>query len=294
MLSYFDINLKQITDVCEELSWDHFSVTEKSSITKIVKLLKPFALHTKLIEGDSYATISSVLPSIIELQSHLKSMSEENFPDNNILSTLQAQIERRFKYYYDVSMINFDPIFITATLFDPKFALILNSSQITASIRFIEQMKNRTAEEVPKSKLNDNLSEKSSTFLSVQNMILTVLHESNTRNESNVSSDVYSYIDYLKSQFLLDFNLTKNYFGNSVKNSDLSPFQFWTNSIIEAKFPIISKAALQILVIPATQASSERVFSISGDCSSGKRSSINPLKLEREVMFIYNKSIIDL
>jgi hypothetical protein len=189
---------------------------------------------------------------------------------------------------------NFDPIFITATLFDPKFALILNSSQTTASIKFIEQMKSRTAEEVPKSTINENILEKKSTFLSVQNMILSLMRESNLSIESNVSNEVMSYIDYLKSHFLLDFNISENYFGNSAKNSDLSPFQFWTNSIIEAKFPIISKLALEILVIPATQASSERVFSISGDCSTGKRSSINPSKLEREVMLIYNKSIIDL
>jgi hypothetical protein len=42
------------------------------------------------------------------------------------------------------------------------------------------------------------------------------------------------------------------------------------------------------LPISATQASSEIVFSISGDFLTGKRNLLNPTKLQQEVMLIYN------
>jgi len=57
-------------------------------------------------------------------------------------------------------------------------------------------------------------------------MILSLLRESNLSIESSVSKEVMPYIDYLKSHFLLDLYISENYFGNSAKNSDLSPFQF--------------------------------------------------------------------
>ncbi len=38
----------------------------------------------------------------------------------------------------------------------------------------------------------------------------------------------------------------------------------------------------------------ERVFSISGHCLNIERNSLNRIKLVREIMFIYNKSLLGL
>jgi hypothetical protein len=46
--------------------------------------------------------------------------------------------------------------------------------------------------------------------------------------------------------------------------------------------------------IPTTKATSERIFSTWEDCLNNKHNSLNPIKLEREVMFIYNKSLLNL
>ena len=54
-------------------------------------------------------------------------------------------------------------------------------------------------------------------------------------------------------------------------NTKLNSLEFLTNKIIASKILFISKIACDILVIPSTSASSERIFSISGDCLNGLR-----------------------
>ena len=120
--------------------------------------------------------------------------------------------------------------------------------------------------------------------------------EKPTQEPLNVKNEIDSYIDYLTKDFLKDFNLPKNYFANLTKENDskLTVFKFWSNDIIINKFPIISQVACDILSVPATQASCERVFSISGNSLNTKRHFLNPIKLEREVMLIYNKQLLNI
>ncbi len=86
------------------------------------------------------------------------------------------------------------------------------------------------------------------------------------------------------------------FFGNNSNqfNEIFTSIMFWKSSSIINKFPKISRLALNIWAIPATQAISERILSIWGDCLNDKRNSLNTVKLEREVMLIYNKTLLNL
>jgi hypothetical protein len=110
----------------------------------------------------------------------------------------------------------------------------------------------------------------------------------NDWQQSTVSQEINFFLKYIKSDFLNEFKLTTSYFAN---DSKLSPYTIWLNEVILSRFPIISKFALEILLIPTTQASSERVFSLYGNCLTGKRNLLNPTKLQ-EVMLIYNNKYI--
>lgn len=247
-------------------------------------------MHTKLLEGESYNTLSSVVPSIMELNNHLTNFTKTDFEDINIIIEMKKQMDKRFSNIFDKNSINFDPIFITATLLDPKFALCLNESQISIAIKYIESHnlhknnKQNEPQAIPEE----------TAFSSIQNLILNVINENQISNNSDVCNEITSYLNYLKKQFLSDFNLKIEYFGimSIENNAKLSSLEFWINKIIINKFPMITKFARQIQVIPATHASSERIFSISGDCLSLKRNLLKPGKLEREVMFIYNKNLL--
>jgi len=137
MLNWFNKYQKEILQICEELSWDHFTVTEWALISKTLTLLKPFSQHTKLLEGELYITISLAIPSLIELNSHLENI-KSTFPDQKIIDFMQNELKRRFKIFTNPSEVNCDPIFLTATLYDPQFALCLNSEQLECAIKYSE------------------------------------------------------------------------------------------------------------------------------------------------------------
>ena len=166
------------------------------------------------------------------------------------------QIVKRFASLTDPNAAYFDPIFFPATLLDPKFVLCLSDCQTSSAIKYIESLI-QTVENTEEEKTNN--SNNNTSFSRVQNLIFSALQSSDNIKNSEVSDEMNSYLDYLKKQFLKDFNLELSYFGNSSKenNSKLSTLEFWNNRIIINKFPLISKISCEIAVIPATQASSE-------------------------------------
>ena len=55
--------------------------------------------------------------------------------------------------------------------------------------------------------------------------------------------------------------------------------------LIDAKeYPVLSSMALDILTIPASSTPVERVFSVAGESTSGKRNRLADQNLEREIL----------
>ena len=71
---------------------------------------------------------------------------------------------------------------------------------------------------------------------------------------------------------------------------DVEPLDFWMSN--EHKYPILSAFAQDLLVIPASSAPVERVFSVSGYISCGRRNRLNDKNLEREVLLKKNKAYL--
>ena len=77
------------------------------------------------------------------------------------------------------------------------------------------------------------------------------------------------------------------YFLESEIQLSSNPLQWW--QMKEPQYPNLAKVARKYLCIPATSASSERVFSVAGLASHDRRSRISPDKLDK-VIFI-NKNM---
>lgn len=60
-----------MVEVMEELGWDTLNNGDWKLLEGIKALLEPFAKYTTLVSGENYVTISSVIPILIELSSHL-------------------------------------------------------------------------------------------------------------------------------------------------------------------------------------------------------------------------------
>ncbi len=53
-----------------------------------------------------------------------------------------------------------------------------------------------------------------------------------------------------------------------------NPLEFWCDRSVQRKFPALSKVALRLYACPASSASAERLFSLSGNILTKKRMSM--------------------
>ena len=67
---------------------------------------------------------------------------------------------------------------------------------------------------------------------------------------------------------------------------DSDPIQFWASQ--EDKYPILAPHAIDLLSIPASSAAVERIFSIAGESTIGKRNRLTHSNLEREILLRKN------
>ena len=73
---------------------------------------------------------------------------------------------------------------------------------------------------------------------------------------------------------------------------ECDPLEFWIKR--KEQFPLLSKIAVDILVILASSAPTKRVFSRAGYASRSRRNRIEDHQLEREVMIKYNAELFKL
>lgn len=80
----------------------------------------------------------------------------------------------------------------------------------------------------------------------------------------------------------------ENYLQNlQPLSEEIDAVQFWIDA--EKTYPLLSSIAVDILTIPAASTPIERVFSVAGESTSGKRNRLADKNLEREVLLRKNK-----
>ena len=121
-----------LTSVLEELEWDNLANSDWKVLENVYKLLKPFAQYTSLSSGEDYSTISSVIPIIMELNLHLEEMKK--VPElMNVSTLLQSELKRRFRRCTDPSDSDHEPLFLMATMLDPRYKVLLNTIQVEST-----------------------------------------------------------------------------------------------------------------------------------------------------------------
>jgi len=70
-----------VNEVLDEMSWDQILASEWKLLEQVATLLKPFADHTRLLEGDQVA-LSSVIPAAIDLECHLLGFQQDQTKDD--------------------------------------------------------------------------------------------------------------------------------------------------------------------------------------------------------------------
>ena len=96
------------------------SDTEWSRLTDIQTLLTPFRDHTNFLQTDTLS-LSSVIPSLLELSLHLQ---DQSLPKTHTTPLLQS-LRQRFAPFLDTSSPSFDPLPAAACLLDPSVSAVM-------------------------------------------------------------------------------------------------------------------------------------------------------------------------
>lgn len=298
---------KEISDVCEELGWDTLPVTDWKLLSELKNFLKPFADHTYISEGEAYTTVSLVIPSILELISHLDSIKGSLL---GCAEDIKAEVNKRFEKYLDPKNEHFDPIYVSATYLDPSVALILDEAQINAAKTYLlklvregEADKGEASdltsraetendgggeEEIDPEEINPP-SPKKSKFSFVEKAIqqkLKTLQSEQNENTTTTSADI------LKDEMNRYMRCICSKQIQSVGTQD-EPLEFWKREVQNPTHDLfkLTNLALDLLCIVASSAPAERTFSTAGDSLKLNRHNLSSKNLEREVLLRLNKNI---
>ena len=194
-------------------------------------------------------------------------------------------LKQRFGYATDPSAAKFDPLFVTATFLNPPYREILTDAQTETAKRYLLELCKPTQSDtnlldddctyVPDADLQENHeitppSKRPKLLSRVPSLIEEKKKQSN--NGTSLSSEKKEVDRYSKDSFNIEL--------------EDDPFNFW-NTIKD--YPIIAPVACDILCVPPSTAPIERVFSTSGESTSGKCNRLTDYNLEREVLLRKNK-----
>jgi hypothetical protein len=233
-------------------------------------LLEPFAVQTNLLQSDSQS-MSSIIPSILNLECHLQQISVQHPATKTVALILLTELHKRFQHITDISNDKFNPTPSAACLLDPVFARVLlipeQASLLHAAKLMVISMCGDTTVDNPSSTTN---SQSASVIDSkgTSNLVKKFSFLANKLQAASSSSALSHFTS--NNQETVQGQL--NRYILELTESDLdteNAFEFWTTRMTVYK--LIGPLALDLLSAPASQAFVERIFSLCGLLSAGRR-----------------------
>ena len=184
-----------------------------------------------------------------------------------------SELKRRFRKYTDPSDPESEPLFLMSMMLDPRYKVLLNRNQADSTkLQLLKQLT-----ESAQSRGNSN-SPTSATLTQSPDEVeppatkrfrhLSKLLEEKSSKKVDKSPPVKLELEHY-------VNIQPQY----AEEADVMQF------LIDAKeYPVLSSMALDILTIPASSTPVERVFSVAGESTSGKRNRLADQNLEREIL----------
>ncbi|XP_076137950.1 zinc finger BED domain-containing protein 4-like [Alosa pseudoharengus] len=271
-----------VTSVADTMGWDCLLPSEWQKVAILKDLLLPFAEHTKVLESDT-SCFSLVVPALLDLKSHLSDFSLVHARSYRDVATLaqkmSADMDLRFSCFLDVSASKFSPLAAAACFVDASVsaeALIENDNDdiqnllskaeeyITRSVPYQEEATDD--EDIGSAEVSDAPLQKRPRF-----RFLSAHRPSRPKtSKTSIRLEVQKFKEAL-----------------SHANPDDSGMDFWSSQS-STMFPLLKPLALDLLAMPASEAFAERVFSLTGDLSSGRRNRAR-VTLERSAFLKLNK-----
>ncbi|XP_055350017.1 uncharacterized protein LOC129596698 [Paramacrobiotus metropolitanus] len=277
-----------LTIVGQEQKFDTLLETDYEKIKAIIFLLRPFHEYTEATSGEKYNTAELVVPSIRQLQEHLKLCAGKRVITNTA-NKLLSELNRRFSVFLDPRHEKHNPFFLAAAFLHPTYRNLLDESQSSAAMKYIKDMNERVhrkegRDNVPDDDISPARGEpaaKKGRFSHLSG----ILEKKSGTTTSKEKNPVLKECALFKAEDFSKDRLVKD-------NLELDSFEFWKQR--RNIFPELHKVAMCIASAPATSTPVERVFSTAGIATSGKRNRLSGLRLEMEVLLQRNYKLLEI
>ncbi|XP_062703408.1 zinc finger BED domain-containing protein 4-like [Aedes albopictus] len=237
----------QIIMTDQDRAAEMIKVEEKRNLEDVVELLQPLHEVTEDLSGESYATVSRVLPIINCLNNCISSIKPTSPIGRNLQTALQREIKSRFGAYRD------SPVYGPSMFLDPRFKEVhfKTSGQRDKATEIIIDMV------LPEDTGSDNEE---------------FYGEEQPPRKIPAQSGVWSYHEGMVQRYN-DRRITTKSSGTVRKEIEkylkcgMEPmtsdvFQYWEDK--KHMFPFLYQATMKLLPRIATSVPSERSFSKTG------------------------------
>lgn len=220
-----------------------------------MELLQPFAVMTDVLQTDS-SSLANVLPSILDLECHLL-----QHPRHKVLTTAMLRdLRSRFQPILQPDTSEFNPLPAAACLMDPQLSAILLSPELlpllNATKAFIVSLGGEPSGAQTTGPAADNTT---STALGRFKFLAAKLQSRAALSSSGGTDSNETLVGQLS-----------RYLAESAGTQDTAPAaEFWLNRV--SSYSLLAPIALDLITAPASQAFVERIFSLCGMLSTGRR-----------------------
>ena len=295
--------LTLLTEIFDEKRMDkkRINIISVGLLEKLVEFLKPWTFFMKRVQSSLTPSIHTVTPSIFVINSSLENKSTDPKQDKSnhfnspfylskVLFTGFGFFRQRAKQMIK-EMINFDPIHLMGTFFNPKTRKMnhLSTKQREECIEYVKQemLLFDTNQQVEASS-NRKQVQLSRTTSSTYMMDFYINAENNDDDgdqqaSSKTSSHAIEIDLYLKHG---SDKMTSAVNDGSV--DEYNPLSFWKKR--HESYPVLAKVAARVLAVPATSAAVERELSFSGNIITQKRSRLSP-DMVNDIVFNHSYKI---
>ena len=211
-------------------------------LTELLSFLEPFTVAIRELESDTLPTVPFIVPWLYSLKNHC--MNEDGGPEIRPLKTraLEYLLEK-----FEIDMTH-------------KFATALHP--LFRNLRMLTDL------------------EREEVWEEMEKIVPSSIDPVNTAKEpatKKLKVDVQDWMDVSEDS---SFDTERQLYIHRriLKEETEDLLKWWKNNA--AEFPKLSRTARQILVIPASSASSERNFSSAGQVISERRKCLSPVNVD--------------
>lgn len=238
---------------------------EWNVITELCEVLEPLHLATDILCSDTVSPVSMVRPVMKALVKKLGPRASGDYVVENFKEIARLEISRRFSLDW-CTQLNSVSARQRASVLDPRYK----------SLQYEEPSAREAIRANVREMLHDlaPLDDESGTGTT-----------ETTATALDILFDAEPHVSDLSAQF-------EAYLSEPQLGHNLDALKWWKDH--ESKFPRVAELAKKYMCIPASSASSERVFSTAGNIITAKRSSLLPENVSTLVFLYQNRAHLDI